>query len=392
MSTGHFGVDQAYVAGHGTGRKVLSRTLIVLGAILVINLAILLLGRWLDPQTSGPFGSSYVTTQPGVGAWHDLLIALGRPSDRSRTSISDAQIEPGATIIVVDPEIVDFDRGYAAALLRHADGGGRVLLVGVRNLGPLFDLDLELSSAAEGVAHPTGAAPLTAGVDVVTVAAGTRYVGNSFETVIADETGAVVVRWPHGEGDVIAVSDPWMFTNGWMGQADNAVLAVRLTGAGPVVFDEYVHGFGAHAGPSGLGATVFTVIGVGVLAALVGMWAIGKRLGPAEQSARALPPSRGEYLNAMARSLDRSKDRAVFAVLRRRALHHVHRIGSRYVGLTPEEQQVKAAAQLGLTSEELAVLGSRTDSGSDVQMMASVAAKIERNVKGHTRWTSSEVD
>ena len=324
----------------------------------------------------------------GVGAWHDVLIELGRTVERSRVPIVGATIDPATTVVVVDPEIDEFDRGYAQALLGHAEGGGRLVLVGVRNVGRLFDVTLDLTSTDESRAGLIAVSPLTAGVETVSVGEGTRYLGNDLEVLVSDDVGAVVVRWAHRRGEVIAVSDPWMFTNGWINGADNAVLAVRLTGAGPVLFDEYVHGFGVDTGLSGLGAIIVTVVAVGTVAALVGMWAVGKRLGPAEQRARALPPSRAEYLDAMARSLTATKDRSTFSVLRVRALRHVHRIGSRYVGLTPEEQHMKAAAQLGLTAEEVTAISGRMDTRDDVAAVAAAAARIEQRARGNAKWTS----
>ena len=383
--TDRFGVDPSYAATQGTGRKVLRRGLIVVGVIVALNLAIVILGRWLDPQTSGPFGSSYVTTEVGVGAWHDVLVDLDRAVEQSRIPFPESTFGESTTVVVVNPDSDEFDRGYADALVSHARSGGRVLLVGVEEEDSLFDLAFRQEVGEEGSAEAVSD-PLTGDVEEVAVGESMRYVGSDLDVLVADDAGAVVVRWDVGDGELITISGPWMFTNGRIDQGDNAILAVRLTGGGVVVFDEYVHGFGADTGFSGLAATIMTVVIVGVVAALVAMWAGGKRIGPPEQLVRALPPARAEYLDAMARTLMKTNDKKAFEILRVRAVRNVNRIGSRYVGLDPLEQRVKAASQMGLSTEELAVITQPATTNRELAAVAAVAAKIER--RRVTRWTS----
>ena len=360
-----FGVDPSYVVATDTTRKVVKRSLIVVGVILALNLGIAVFGRWFNPQTDGPFGSSFVTTEHGVGAWHDVLEELGRQTDQLRVPVADA-------------------------LLRHAESGGRVVLVGVRNLSQRFNQPVELIAGVEGTARPSSVGPVVTGVEAILTSDSERYSLDgeaAIETLMQDADGAVVIRWEHGLGDVIAVSDPWLFANRSMDQADNAVLAVRITGGGPVVFDEYVHGFG-NEGLSGLASRLVTLAAVGLVAAGLAMWAIGKRLGPPQQTSRALPPARSEYLDAMSRTLAQTGDRSAYRLLRARAQRQLQRVGSRYAGLSSPQQQIKAAAQLNLTTGELAAVTGEGVSRTEMDLVAAAAAKIERNVEANATWTT----
>ena len=388
MSDLAFGVDPAYVDASGTGGKVARRVLMLIGLVAALNLAAALLAQWLDPQTDGPFGSSYVTTDQGVGAFHDVLTELGRPVDQLRVPFSPADVPADATVIVVDPDVDAFDVAYGNAMLSHVQRGGRVLLVGVPNAARLFDLEFDLVSSAAARLDVPPDAPWTSGVASISTEAGERLVDLDGEVLVGDDLGAIIARWEFGSGDLILVSDPWIFTNEWIGKDDNSVLAVRLAGGGSVVFDEYVHGFGTGQGIQGIGAALVRIGIVGVLAALVAMWAVGKRIGPAEQTERALPPPRAAYLDAMAITVAKARDESAFTRLHGRAVHHLKRIGRRYVGLSESAQQERAAADLGLDDDDLALLTRPALSTGDVRELAAVAAKIERAKERNRRWTS----
>lgn len=384
-----FGIDPDYVPGPALSRRIVRRVALIIALIVAGNLLVIIMARWLDPQTSGPFGSSFVTTEEGVGAWHDLLSELGRSTERSRAPLTEVVLPTDTTVVLVDPT-EGLDAAYASALLDHAESGGRVVLVGVANVARLFDLDLDLTRTVQDDAPVPGG--LTGGVGAVDARSDARYALGDLEAVVGDARSALVARAVRGDGDVIVVADPWLFSNADIGLADNAVLAVRLTGSADVVFDEYVHGFGLDQGVSGLAESVVTFVVVGVIAALLGMWAVGKRLGPPEQQQRALPPPRSEYLEAVGRSLEHAGDDDAYDVLRTRALRHVHRIGNRYVGLSRAEQQRKAALQLGLTEADMALLEIAPRGRDAIGRVARVAAEIESTTERTRRWTSSDAD
>ena len=97
--------------------------------------------------------------------------------------------------------------------------------------------------------------------------------------------------------------------NRGLGRADNAALGIDLAGGAqrPVAFLETVHGYGVSRGFGGLPANVrWAVIGLG-LTALVAIWSVGRRFGPAEELETEPAPPRVAYVDALAAALVRAK-------------------------------------------------------------------------------------
>ena len=106
---------------------------------------------------------------------------------------------------------------------------------------------------------------------------------------------------------LLADSSP--LQNRLLGEADNAALALALSGRGPLTFVESVHGYGPARGLAALPARFgWALIGL-ALAALVFMVARGRRLGPPEPERRDLPPPRRAYVDALAATMARGRDR-----------------------------------------------------------------------------------
>src|SRR5262249_3094661 len=102
---------------------------------------------------------------------------------------------------------------------------------------------------------------------------------------VGTEPGAVLLR--HGNGRVLVVADPTLFTQRGLRRGDNAVLLANLAALhahrGRVYYDEYHHGlrsgggfFGylRHHGMQHAVLPLLVVVGVAV-------WAVAVRLGPA---------------------------------------------------------------------------------------------------------------
>ena len=382
-----YGVDPAYVASPGTKREVIRRVGIVVGVLVGFALLVGLFSSYIDPRVEGPFGSSFTTTGHGVGAWHDVLEELGRPTTQSRVAFPEASVTADATVVVVDPQIADFDAEYMTSLLEHAESGGRVVLVGVFGVEGFLGEPIRVVEAGV-VSIGVVPGPFSTDVTDLAVRGGDRYAGHGGEAIVTDTGGDVVVRFVIGAGDIVAVSDPWLFSNILIPEADNGVLAVRLVGGGPVVFDEFVHGFGVDQGPTALGAGLLRFVVVGTIGALVAMWAVGRRLGPPEQRSRSFPPSRAEYLDALGTSLAKTGDYRAYEPLRVRSTRAIDRVASRYVGLSREEQDLKAGAHFGLAADEVATLARPPANRAEAAAVASVAAKIERAMERTRTWTN----
>ena len=112
-----------------------------------------------------------------------------------------------------------------------------------------------------------------------------------------------------GRGRIALLADSSPLQNRLLGEADNAALALALSGRGPLTFVESVHGYGPARGLAALPARFgWALIGL-ALAALVFMVARGRRLGPPEPERRDLPPPRRAYVDALAATMARGKER-----------------------------------------------------------------------------------
>ena len=122
----------------------------------------------------------------------------------------------------------------------------------------------------------------------------------------ASADGPIVVV----EGRIALVADPSPLQNRLLAEADNAALALALAGPGPVTFVESVHGYGAETGLAALPDRfqwALILLGLSGLLLIAARW---PRLGPAEPPEEPLFPPRREYVDALAATLARSRDRA----------------------------------------------------------------------------------
>jgi hypothetical protein len=161
-----------------------------------------------------------------------------------------------------------------------------------------------------------------------------------------------------GRGRVALLADPSPLQNRLLDEAGNAALGLAL--AGPpgrrVVFAETVHGFGEERGLAALPERwKWTLAGL-LLAAVAWVASRIRRLGPAEDERRPLPPPRRAYVDAVAAALARTRKPSVTAD---RVSAAVRRRVARRAGLgsdPPDSSVAAAAATLGLSDEEAAAL------------------------------------
>ncbi|MCK4721257.1 hypothetical protein KAU08_11380 [bacterium] len=124
---------------------------------------------------------------------------------------------------------------------------------------------------------------------------------------LRDGYGSVLVMLRHGSGQVWFVSDPYLFSNLLIQEADNAILATNLIlgtrnwGGRSVLFDEYHLGFTrtrslADAARTPLGRAI---IYLGLLVAL-GLGVAGARFGPVRKSEGAVGVSQRAFVRALA--------------------------------------------------------------------------------------------
>jgi hypothetical protein len=336
-----------------------------IGAVIVGLLAITIVVDALVPSPGGPRSSSFATAPDGFAAWADLARRSGVEVRALRERWSDDTLPAEGTVVVIDPD--DFTRGQARALRRFATGGGRVVAGG-------NDPGLWIEELAGGLAWEEGGdesasvlvpAPETgAAASLRTVGEGHWERAGGALPVAAGADGAIVVVKTVGEGRIALVADPSPLQNRLLDDSDNAALALALSGPGPVTFVESVHGYGEATGLAALPDRfqwALILLGLSGLLLIAARW---PRMGPPEPPEEPLFPPRRAYVDALAATLARSRDRrsAVESVrsaarerlARRAALPHDADAGA----------WAAAARAAGLSDEEArALIDDATDDG-----------------------------
>ncbi len=281
--------------------------LLILAVLAAINIAAALIDAFA-PSPSGPPSSSYATKEHGLAAWAELAKRNGVRVRALRDAPSEASLAGAGTVAVMDAGRLTPDE--ARALRAFAERGGRVIaggeprgwtavLLGVGEVPDWRD------DGPERVRR-TAAAPETAGVTRVETAGDGRW---EEDGVLEGDDGSLLIVRDVGEGRVALLADTSPLQNRLLDQDDNAALALSLTGRGPLTFVESVHGYGPQSGLAALPARFgWALIGL-LLAALVFMFARGRRLGPPEPERRELAPPRRAYVDSLAATMARGRER-----------------------------------------------------------------------------------
>ncbi len=331
--------------------------LVLLGLLVGINVIAALVDA-VAPSPSGPASSSFATTPEGLAAWSELAERNGIRVRALRESPADAALGDEGTIAVMDAPSLTGDE--ARALRAFAERGGRVIAGGepggwTRTLaGDLPDWEDD----GPETARPVGSAPETAGVSRVETSGDGRW---EEAGVLAGDEGSLLIVREAGEGRIALLADTSPLQNRLLDHDDNAALALSLSSGGPLTFVESVHGYGPQRGLAAIPARFgWALIGL-LLAALVFMFARGRRLGPPEQERRELPPPRRAYVDSLAATMARGKAREeAVAPVRDEARRRL----ARRAGLpedAPPEAWRDAARGLGLDDDEARALSGRAD-------------------------------
>jgi hypothetical protein len=294
-----------------------ARVAIVLVILVVVVNVVLSL---LDSSTRGadetePRSSSLSTGSEGLGAYAELLRRNGHDTDAQRGDLTDSDLSPDDTLVVLDP--LGLDRDEERAIRRFVQDGGRLVAGGSGDAEVLLAAVLADppvgSVAGVPAAEAVGDAPEVNGLrSVRTADEGSWSDPGSTTPVLGDGSRTLATVADGGRGRVVALADPSPLQNRLLDRADNAGFGLRAVGGQgrPVVFAEGAHGYGQASGLGAIpGRWQAALIGL-TLAALLGVVAAGRRLGPPEDAARPLPPARREYVDAVAVSLARTNQPA----------------------------------------------------------------------------------
>lgn len=308
----------------------------------------------------GPDGSSHVTTARGLAALFQTLERVGADAVRLERAVAAGDLRGAGAFVVADPDGTGYSPAEVQALRRFVEGGGTVILAGYRDPDLAAGLLGEDPAEAAGSAGPAAVlVPLAPGTPAADPAPRAVEAGPALPVVATPPgAGALVATALVGEGLVHLVPDSSLLVNQFVGHPGNIGLAVRLTGTGRVIFDEYRHGFREAdlGGLPSLPGRWDRVTRLGAVVLLVALVVYGRRLGPPEP-ARLLPaPERRLYLESVARTLRRTRRPvAATAPVRRRAVELVARRASLPPDAPPGVWE-EAALGLGLTEEEAAAV------------------------------------
>jgi len=330
---------------------VRSRPWLVLVALLVIA-GVLVTARGLQGQDPD-WHSSRSDGPKGTSALLLYAAALGRPA---RTLQSSFDLPASATTLFVFNPFTGYSPAEASRLREWVAGGGTLVYAD-------DSLDGELSQAF-GIGKTSGIA-LSGGVPAAPYFPGVRAAGSGSAVTPfrAGPAQAVALRSATGaplalivtvaSGRVIALADPLLLCNGFIGDADNWRLAAALIEASPAVaIDEFHHDLG---NVSGSGDWSRQPLGIGLLwafvAVFVGIALRNRRFGPRVHPGVPGERSSAEHVSAVGRLLRRFGGRGMTAEL---AVAATRRSLIERTGISRDATPAQLVEVLARSSPELA--------------------------------------
>jgi hypothetical protein len=350
------------------------------GFVIALNVALTFIHSIRGGTPGGPTSSSYATGGDGAAAYASLLGRAGHRVDRLRRRPSERQLDPAATVVLLDPArpVASED---AAALQSFVAAGGRLVLGGAtgRWLGRIVPHAPEWSSTPVDELRTLAPVSQLAGVQRLERDGLGSWVGGSALPLLGGRDRALLALATVGPGRVWLLADASPLQNRELGRADDAALGLALAGsaARPVVFLESYHGYGTASGFAAVPARWWTAFGLLALATLALMIASGRRFGPPQAIERELAPPRREYVDALGGTLarSRSRDAAIEPVRNRLRELIAARAG---LGRSPSNEELSAAAtMLGVPAGDAAVLARPAASDADVVAVGRILSRIE---------------
>jgi len=267
-----------------------------------------------------PRPTTYSAGSGGYKALYLWLKKLGFPAKRWEKSL--AQLPPEAAVLLMSKPEIGPDRGEFKALDGWIHRGGTLVLV-IRPPGMFlnhfgFEVDKtgslrDKTPETENLTCQPG--PYTQDIRDVYSQAHGRFASTRPEVVVhlRDGRGGLVAALKKGEGRVIAVADPDLFSNMRLREGHHALLALNLLlthhGGGDILFDEYHHGYGRATSVMGYfvrSSALQPLLQGGLL--LLFLWAaVGRRFGTPRPTVEQEELSSMEYVTAMAQLFQRAE-------------------------------------------------------------------------------------
>ena len=346
-------------------------------AVLAIVVATLLTGPpdsglALDPRSAGP---------DGLRGLVEVAEALGTQVDISSSTPSDEVTH----LLVVHDLLSPQQREQIQAWTR---AGGQLVVTDPDS--PLHDLDVVGQPIADMVG-PSGRVP-DCPLDALAVVDQVRHAGWTGFEVPGDGVGcfaggeaAWLVAQTTGEGGRVALGSPASLLNRSLDRDDNAVLAATLLFPAP---EARLQVMPPDTGPAQevgisdlLPPRIWTALAVGLLAVVVALLALGRRLGPTVEE--LLPPTvpSAELARSVGDLLQRARSRdGAAARLREQARTEAGRVLGG--GLEPEQlaRQAHQRLEVDLDTARRALADAPVEHDDDLVAVAAAVAEVRRHL------------
>lgn len=162
----------------------------------------------------------------------------------------------------------------------------------------------------------------------------------------------LLIDYPHGQGRIVLLSDPFIVANGGIGLSDNLQLAINMVSAadGMIAFDEFHQGRGITRNAFAsyfAGTPVLAICGQIALLVLVVLWTRGRRFARPLPLARVDRRSSLEFVASMAELQQRAK---AFDLAIENVYSRTRRILARYAGVDYNSPRSEIAARVASRS------------------------------------------
>ncbi|MHB8461141.1 MAG: DUF4350 domain-containing protein [Vulcanimicrobiaceae bacterium] len=324
--------------------------------VLVLGIIVLILAL-IARQEHTPvpsFYSTYDTRTNGYRALYEVLSQEGKTPIRFERRLEFLPKTAGTLFIssyeadvIAGVSFHPLNAKDLVSLKRFLSRGGR-LVVADRVNGGKDDavIGLPSSHAIPGVASakPVLAFPLVDGVKRVEAPIAAVFGGKIPKAlpILSVDRGFVGIEYSYGRGEVIALTAPKIFSNGWLAKGDNARLAYNILAThGPLFIDERVHGYAQDT-------TMWQVLpqparfAIVILCVMLLLWLIGGNIRFAPPYDVELPDERdsGAYLTSFSALIRRA---GASALTIRSYVEDAHRRASR--------QRASSAGVLAILSD-----------------------------------------
>jgi len=345
---------------------VKGRGWVALGGMVVLVFLLVLL-RGTGTQGQSPDHASTSDAADGTSALRAYAAALGHASGSVE---GDFSLSTSSGLLFVFTPTNGFSLTEVQQLNSWMQSGG-VVVYAAEAGDPQLDTQFGLRRSATDVpARAHAAAPILGGVGTVTGADGARAFRPTAAEVplLRNDAGDVLaVRQDIGHGQLVALTDPLILCNGYLGMSDNGRFAADLLAmtpsGGQVWFDEFHHGAAATASPETAWMTTPWGIAlvVVVVIAFVGLALRGRAFGPRVPMRAREDRSTAEYAVAVGSLLHRTGARhvtleALLSATRRAVAQRIG-LGGDVPGdrlnATIEQRAPAAAAELARAEREL---------------------------------------